>query len=330
MNAPENSSIMCKRCLGNFTNSLPIVKLSRNEISKKTSNADIDECSMYEEIPMIIVKPEPVDVKQEINDEPTIVEVNIQDIQYEIPDWEYFESQIAPKVAIAATTSSSLKAVASQSSSPDLPKKRIRKRTYQKKPYFRRKTEEYPKADHYICEFCNREFGGHQRVYFLKHVKSHTRGTHPFECDYCDKRMKAKFQIPLHFAKIHKMNIPTEVTCEECGSGFYNREELRIHYHKVHAVAEGAFKCTEPDCNFAACDRERLRYHTYKVHQRNRFCEICGQMFSSRDIYQHRQKHKLIAKGVEDLTVRCDHPGCGLYFKNNAGLGELKKRACQT
>ena len=84
----------------------------------------------------------------------------------------------------------------------------------------------------HTCGYCGNRFP--ERRTLVKHERCHT-GEKPYACDSCDFRCSSSSSLCQHKRRRHD---PTESgrkhICEQCGKGFYTRDNLKVLLHFVY------------------------------------------------------------------------------------------------
>lgn len=127
------------------------------------------------------------------------------------------------------------------------------------------------------------------------------RSNKVFECMYCTKFFKHKFDLKVHEA-VHTGEKP--LLCERCGAKFAIKNRLRQHM-KTHKT----YSCSLDGCAFT-CDKWSLmRKHVSDYHKKK--CPSCCKMFvSDESLRKHIATHSLVLK--------CSH--CELSYSNKSNL----------
>lgn len=141
---------------------------------------------------------------------------------------------------------------------------------------------------------------------FIKSLKQER-----FECDHCGIFIKQRASLIRHL-NFHKV-YPTRYVCEICGIDFITTFSHDWHRKTVHE--KGEFPCEV--CGKVFVNVMTLRQHRRTTHQRNKFCELCGEMFSSFDYANHMKTKN------HSFLFKCDV--CLKSFTSDSRL-ELHKR----
>ncbi len=101
--------------------------------------------------------------------------------------------------------------------------------------------------------------------------------------------------------------------CEHCEMGFSEKESLKVHLFKKHAIKDLGLKftCTVEGCGRVFCKGKFLEYHMAQHEGRPQFtCEECGkQFYDKRRFSQHRY---IMHESRRREKVKCDI--CGAEF----------------
>jgi KRAB domain-containing zinc finger protein len=117
------------------------------------------------------------------------------------------------------------------------------------------------------------------------HEKSHSN-VKDFVCAYCKLQYKTKSTLSIHVKRKHQNSDKEELyPCEECGSTFRLRVDLKTHISNVHKA---------------------------KIMPKNT-CTLCSKSFS---LKAHLQEHILIHTG--EKPYKCEH--CSAEFRTNSNL----------
>ena len=86
----------------------------------------------------------------------------------------------------------------------------------------------------HTCGYCGNRFP--ERRTLVKHERCHT-GEKPYACDSCDFRCSSSSSLCQHKRRRHD---PTESgrkhICEQCGKGFYTRDNLKVDTLKMISI----------------------------------------------------------------------------------------------
>ena len=107
----------------------------------------------------------------------------------------------------------------------------------------------------YICDLCSVEIKG--KVAFRRHKTRFHREKQP--CQYCGKVVK---KIREHILRRHTRNEDKKYQCKDCGTGYINKELLKIH-ERIH-TNERPFIC-RLGCGFTARTAGNRTVHEKKT-----------------------------------------------------------------
>lgn len=275
----------------------------RVEIMNEFTPMKFNDCNMFDEIDISKfddrharkVKVELVDIKQETDD----IDDAFDDYdQCEVLDGDFSDLDSAPSTSVKTE----------KLNSTTIEKKTQKSKICATKVNFAAKTRK-KSAENFFCEICGQLFKA--KTEFQKHMKFHRRAK--FTCDYCGKTVTNKRLLLVHISSFHIKGLPTEMQCDICGKGFYSKCVFNYHRKVVHE--SGAYNCKM--CDFVARNVYHLQSHRWKVHERKRFCDICGNWFSSRDIKYHMRVKNHI------FSYKCTVDSCPKVFSTEQGLGEI-------
>lgn len=177
------------------------------------------------------------------------------------------------------------------------------------------------------CNICRMDFDTVEQL--IDHLNNtHQKGLHTdikshiacfkldneeTKCHICSAGYHSFKLLQEHMNK-HYMNF----ICDECGAGFINRSQLKIH-SSTHQ--EGAYKCETCDKVFKSV--LNMQTHVRQTHSGIYMhrCYQCDERFKTKGskINHMREDH-----GVVFADLKCD--ACNRTFKNNDGLRIHRKR----
>lgn len=139
-----------------------------------------------------------------------------------------------------------------------------------------------------------------------------TRNGLSLECDLCGKTSKTRAHLAMHMNINHVLD-PQLFKCDICQEEFLTT--MRLHYHKKITHEKGVFNCEQCDATFE--NAMLVRSHVHRVHKRNKFCELCGELFSSKDFFSHMltKNHKFL--------YGCRVETCPKRFTTEVRRGEI-------
>uniref|UniRef100_A0A8C4QNR4 Uncharacterized protein n=2 Tax=Eptatretus burgeri TaxID=7764 RepID=A0A8C4QNR4_EPTBU len=105
-------------------------------------------------------------------------------------------------------------------------------------------TDSHAGESGYSCGACSRPFPSHSAL--KRHLRTHTAGEHPFECEFCGCCYRDENSLRNH-RQIHTGEKP--FTCNGCGKRFSLKHQLETHY-RVHTGTATSFSIC---CNLSRC-----------------------------------------------------------------------------
>ncbi|XP_053676901.1 zinc finger and SCAN domain-containing protein 12-like [Anopheles nili] len=146
------------------------------------------------------------------------------------------------------------------------------------------KTHSSSSTKPWVCKICDKEYMS--KAFLDIHMNKHS-GIRPHKCTVCSKDFTSKYVLTVHM-KTHKERTRT-FTCNECGSSFYNRNNLVQHERTHKGVRD--YECSD-------CGKTFLSQHNLNVHKiihtdlRPFVCRTCGKAFARKsDILDHERTH---------------------------------------
>ena len=141
------------------------------------------------------------------------------------------------------------------------------------------------------------------------HMRSHTN-ERPYACSSCEKTYKDSGSLKRHTERTHlKDKRKRNFICENCGKGFFSKNEVKIHM-RVH-TGETPYACAYCPARFtqiSALQRHQFRHTGVKTHK----CLTCLKKFCTKDeLNSHSAVHSTIKKFV------CSICNALFKFKNN-------------
>ena len=108
----------------------------------------------------------------------------------------------------------------------------------------------------YECEHsnCSQRFLSSNEL--IQHLNESHSGSHPFQCEQCNKQCINKVNLQKHLYQ-HKVK---SIKCNECNEVFNKKTQLLIHQSEVHGY-DKPYKCDWPGCDYKSIYEQTLRTH---------------------------------------------------------------------
>ena len=153
-----------------------------------------------------------------------------------------------------------------------------------------------------LCTFCGKGFSSlsaarsHESNFHAKTgcevAASAAAGKKDFQCPVCLKRFRQKATLKAHILGLHSDDAPRSFICDQCGSGYKSKINLKNHI-KTHG--EKNVQCEFCELKF----RSKNTYHNHRmIHtgERPHLCPYCKHAFIQSSACK---QHILKVHGVE-------------------------------
>ena len=149
------------------------------------------------------------------------------------------------------------------------------------------------------CRFCDKVYRHRNKM--EEHELTHTDGTHPHKCEYCDKRFTLDRNRRRHEELMHVQG-EYEHSCDICGLEFRRTDYFTLHKRKYPNGACVLSKRGRPyrnlECKY--CKKKfttshNIRRHEKEIHEKvvSRVCRYCGKELSGyNSLIAHEKTHK--------------------------------------
>jgi len=176
----------------------------------------------------------------------------------------------------------------------------------------------------YTCTFnttCDKRYktSGHLK----KHINSAHLGIKALKnisCDYdgCDKHFTRKEQMELHYARVHA-GVTFLCTVKDCDKTFAYKSSMNLHVKEQH-VDERSVSCTWQECDQLFHRAAHMRQHIKDVHEKTRDIQCtedgCDETFKQ---HSHMLRH---VRDVHQqlMAIECEWPGCDRTFNQHGNM----------
>ncbi|XP_018905405.2 uncharacterized protein [Bemisia tabaci] len=117
-----------------------------------------------------------------------------------------------------------------------------------------------------LCDFCGRKFCQPQKL------KVHIKRMHgdissilaEFQCMSCLRVLGSRAALQRHNKEVHHKSERVSFTCQQCGKGFQNKSNLKIHMLTHSGIKP--FRCSVAECSSAFTTKQCLQLHYKKFH----------------------------------------------------------------
>ncbi|CAH1964189.1 unnamed protein product [Acanthoscelides obtectus] len=156
----------------------------------------------------------------------------------------------------------------------------------------------------YACDVCTKSY--HAYSSFWRHKKHECSRPNSFQCIYCYKSFRQKYDIKKHVRKLHKEKVEEfeeifkscdlkiqykyrigRFTCPKCGKHYVQKSTLSRHL-RYECGKQNQFKC--PYCPKTTRQKYDIKLHVSKIHQERRIpeCPACKKTYKhKRNLWRH-------------------------------------------
>ena len=157
------------------------------------------------------------------------------------------------------------------------------------------------------------------------------------QCDHCEKTFKSTKYLKSHIRSFHG-GAKFKKTCDICNKQYSNASQLYVHKKSMHNEGAKLYKCDKCDfetnhrmpfkrhmvqkheenqpyncdkCTFKCYEKWRFNQH-YNKHVRERNCDMCSEVFTSKEDLEEHQ--------LSNHSKKCDFCDKMLYVKNQTAI----------
>lgn len=175
------------------------------------------------------------------------------------------------------------------------------------------------KGKQLICTDCNKEFetesglSGHKKYHC---EKLENKPNLSVVCDTCGKSLSNPHSLKLHIASAHASDIDKNFQCDECDKRFVANYQLVAHKKSKHLGIKPEKNQMCSQCDYRCSSSDFLQQHIAAVHEgkKDYKCEFCSKTFSFKSSV--KSHIKIVHKNERKFV--CDE--CGNRYTNRITL----------
>jgi KRAB domain-containing zinc finger protein len=179
--------------------------------------------------------------------------------------------------------------------------------------------EAHADGPQFSCEFCWQKFNNRKTLQNHRSRK-HTNPEFKVFCDQCGKGYRQPNELKVHIARAHSTG---EFICEDCGTTFTNQYALKDHKRNFHSSCQKIKPKPQPKkhncqyCGSKFSSTAKKEVHEKSVHLniRDIMCDECD--YRTANAYKLKMHKEAVHEGI---VYKCDVPGCGRSYRTKGSL----------
>ena len=179
--------------------------------------------------------------------------------------------------------------------------------------------EAHADGPQFSCEFCGQKFNNRKTLQNHRSRK-HTNPEFKVFCDQCGKGYRQPNELKVHIARTHSTG---EFICEDCGTTFTNQYALKDHKRNFHSSCQKIKPKPQPKkhncqyCGSKFSSTAKKEVHEKSVHLniRDIMCDECD--YRTANAYKLKMHKEAVHEGI---VYKCDVPGCGRSYRTKGSL----------
>ena len=179
--------------------------------------------------------------------------------------------------------------------------------------------EAHADGPQFSCEFCGQKFNNRKTLQNHRSRK-HTNPEFKVFCDQCGKGYRQPNELKVHIARTHSTG---EFICEDCGTTFTNQYALKDHKRNFHSSCQKIKPKPQPkkhNCQycgskFSSTGKKEVHEKSVHLNIRDIMCDECD--YRTANAYKLKMHKEAVHEGI---VYKCDVPGCGRSYRTKGSL----------